>query len=91
MAQAQHGSAPDIAGKDRANPSSLILSAARLLDWLSRKHGKPSLAKAARTIERAIDEVLKDPARRTFDLGGALGTKAFTAAICEQMEGDTAE
>jgi 3-isopropylmalate dehydrogenase len=91
MAQAQHGSAPDIAGQDKANPSSLILSAARLLDWLSRKYGKPSLATAARTIESAIDEVLKDPARRTFDLGGSLGTRAFTSAICEQMECYTAE
>src|SRR5204863_9702375 len=40
MAQAQHGSAPDIAGQDRANPTSLVLSAAMLLEWLSIKHGK---------------------------------------------------
>ena len=88
MAQAQHGSAPDIAGQDKANPSSLILSAARLLDWMARKHEKPALAKAARMIERAVDEVLKDPARRTVDLGGPLGTKDFTASICEQIERD---
>jgi 3-isopropylmalate dehydrogenase len=88
MAQAQHGSAPDIAGQDKANPSSLILSAARLLDWMARKHEKPALAKAARMIERAVDEVLKVPARRTVDLGGPLGTKAFTASICEQIERD---
>ena len=41
MAQAQHGSAPDIAGKDLANPTSLILSAAMLLGWLARKHARP--------------------------------------------------
>ena len=41
MAQAQHGSAPDIAGQDRANPASLILSAAMLLGWLATRHGRP--------------------------------------------------
>ena len=91
MAQAQHGSAPDISGQDKANPTSLILSAALLLDWLARKHGKEPLAKGARIIERAVDEVLKDPGRRTSDLGGRLGTKAFTAAIGEQIGRDTLE
>src|SRR5208283_1014432 len=64
MAQAQHGSAPDIAGQDRANPSSLILSVGHLLDWMARKRMNESLAQGGRLIERAVDEVLKDPARR---------------------------
>src|SRR6202008_4226658 len=46
VAQAQHGSAPDIAGKDLANPSSLIGSAAMLLGWLGQKHGKDIYCKA---------------------------------------------
>jgi 3-isopropylmalate dehydrogenase len=91
MAQAQHGSAPDIAGQDKANPSSLILSAARLLDWLAGRHRNPVLAQAGRTIERAVDEVLQDTSTRTADLGGLLGTKAFTAAICEQIACDAVE
>jgi 3-isopropylmalate dehydrogenase len=78
MAQAQHGSAPDIAGQDRANPISLILSAAMLLQWLG-------FAQAHDAIEAAIDRLLKDPARRTRDLGGALGTKAFTQALCAEL------
>jgi 3-isopropylmalate dehydrogenase len=86
MAQAQHGSAPDIAGQGRANPTSLILSSAMLLDWLGRKRGKREFAAAARTIDRAVDAMLKDPARRTADLGGALGTRAFTAELCEQIK-----
>jgi isocitrate/isopropylmalate dehydrogenase len=86
MAQAQHGSAPDIAGQDRANPSSLVLSAAMLLEWLSVKHGKDSFATAARAIEGATDTLLKDPARRTPDLGGALGTKGFAEALCKEIE-----
>jgi len=86
MAQAQHGSAPDIAGKDKANPSSLILSAAMLLEWLSIKHGKPEFAQAQRVIEAAVDAVVKDPAGRTPDMGGTLGTKAFTDAVCREIE-----
>jgi isocitrate/isopropylmalate dehydrogenase len=86
MAQAQHGSAPDIAGQDRANPISLILSAAMLLDWLGRKRGSRELAAGAQIIERAVDAVLKDPARRTADLGGPLGTHAFTAELCKQIK-----
>ena len=45
MAQAQHGSAPDIAGKDKANPTSLILSAAMLLEWLSIRHRSDAFAR----------------------------------------------
>ncbi len=52
MAQAQHGSAPDIAGQDKANPVSLILSVAMLLGWLARKHGRRDLARAA-GVDRA--------------------------------------
>jgi len=85
MAQAQHGSAPDIAGKDKANPSSLILSAAMLLEWLSIKHGRQAFADAHRAIERALDAVLKDTARRTADLGGGLGTQAFTESLCREL------
>ena len=51
-AQAQHGSAPDIAGQDRANPTSLILSTAMLLDWMSRKREQPVLSRAAKLFDR---------------------------------------
>ena len=85
MAQASHGSAPDIAGKDVANPVSLVLSAAMLLDWLSMRHRNDALAKAHTTIEAAIDALLADPARRTRDLGGPLGTRAFADALCREI------
>lgn len=85
MAQAQHGSAPDIAGQDRANPASLILSAAMLLGWLARRHGRWELADAGRLIERAVDTLASDAARRTADLGGGLGTRAYTKALCEEI------
>lgn len=83
-AQAQHGSAPDIAGQDRANPTSLILSAAMLLDWLGARRGDPDLVRAARAIEDAVDSVLADPALRTADLGGPLGTHDFGHAVARR-------
>lgn len=87
MAQAQHGSAPDIAGKDCANPASLILSVGMLLQWLSTKHGEDRFAAAGRRIEEAVDAALRDPAGRTADLGGRLGTRAFTAGVCADLRG----
>ena len=84
-AQAQHGSAPDIAGQGRANPTSLILSAAMLLDWLASRHARPGFAHAAQAIEAAIDAVLNDPATRTPDLGGKLGTRAFAAEVASRL------
>ena len=84
-AQAQHGSAPDIAGQNVANPTSLIVSAAMLLDWLGKRHGEATLAQAARAIDAAVDRVLADPARRTPDLGGPLGTDAFARAVADAI------
>src|SRR3989440_657968 len=77
LAQAQHGSAPDIAGQDRANPASLIGSAAMLLPWLRERRNDARLTQAAAAIERAVDAVIAVPEWRTSDLGGPLGTKAF--------------
>jgi 3-isopropylmalate dehydrogenase len=85
MAQAQHGSAPDIAGQDRANPASLVLSAAMLLGWLGRKTSNENFAAAERSIDHAVDSLIKNPASRTRDLGGPLGTRAFGAALIGQL------
>jgi 3-isopropylmalate dehydrogenase len=90
MAQAQHGSAPDIQGQDKANPTSLILSAAMLLDWLGRRHDDETLTSAARAIETAVDAALRSPSTRTPDLGGPLGTAAFTSHVCEEIDGRSA-
>ena len=78
MAQAQHGSAPLLAGQDVANPSSLIGSAAMLLRWIARRHDAPHFCRAAEEVERAISSVVANPIKRTRDLGGGLGTKAYT-------------
>jgi isocitrate/isopropylmalate dehydrogenase len=76
-AQAQHGSAPDIQGQDKANPVSLMLSAAMLLEWLAARHKRSEFDRAAKAIESAIDAALQSPDTRTADLKGKLGTQAF--------------
>lgn len=81
VAQAQHGSAPDIAGRDLANPCSLIGSAAMLLNWLGERRRDPALLRAGQAIEAALDRTIRLPEQRTHDLGGTLGTKAFTERV----------
>jgi 3-isopropylmalate dehydrogenase len=88
LAQAQHGSAPDIAGQDRANPASLIGSAAMLLAWLGERRNDQRLTRAAATIDDALERAIASPQWRTADLGGPLGTKAFgerVAALVEEV------
>jgi len=75
--QPSHGTAPTIAGKGIANPVATILSLAMLLDWLDH----PETKRGARLIEAAVARVLADPANRTSDLGGPLGTSAITRKI----------
>ncbi|MFD2257065.1 isocitrate/isopropylmalate dehydrogenase family protein [Luteolibacter algae] len=76
--QPSHGTAPDIAGKDIANPVATILSAAMMLDWLG--HADP-----ADRIESAVSRVLADPSKRTPDMNGKLGTAEMTAAVIAEL------
>jgi len=85
VAQAQHGSAPDIAGKNVANPASLIGSAAMLLAWLGERRGDDKLTRSAAAIEAALDRVIATPDGRTPDLGGKLGTDAFGARVAQTL------
>jgi 3-isopropylmalate dehydrogenase len=85
VAQAQHGSAPDIAGGGIANPTSLIRSAAMMLDWRGRRDADPGLVAAAQRIEAAVEAVLDLPACRTRDLGGQAGTAAFAATVADVL------
>jgi len=87
VAQAQHGSAPDIAGQNVANPSALIGSAAMLLAWLGERHADDGLVRAARAIDAALDRLIAEPGSRTPDLGGPLGTDAFGAKVAQALAG----
>ena len=82
MAQATHGSAPDISGKGIANPFAMIKSAQMMLDWLGRRHQDPVALKAAEDIEWALEKVLEDKASVTPDLGGTASTTQMGEAVC---------
>ena len=84
MAQAAHGSAPDIAGQDRANPFSLILSAAQLLDWHADRLGSAAFTAAARAIGDAVAAAVS-AGEATADVGGRLGTAATGAGIAARV------
>ncbi|HTH99088.1 MAG TPA: isocitrate/isopropylmalate family dehydrogenase [Stellaceae bacterium] len=86
MAQAAHGSAPDIAGRDIANPFSLILSAALLFDWHGERKGDQRFGQAARAIEAAVARAIAS-GKATRDVGGHLGTAATGKAVAEILKG----
>jgi len=81
MAQATHGSAPDIAGKGIANPYAMIESSRMLLEWLGHQRGEPRAVEAARAISRATTAALADPAARTGDIRGTGNTRSMTQTI----------
>ena len=86
MAQAAHGSAPDIAGKNLANPFSLILSATQLLAWHGRRKNEPAFAEAASAIEKGVADAVAAH-EITRDIGGSLGTKETGEALASRLMG----
>ena len=87
MAQAVHGSAPDIAGKGIANPSAEILSAAMLLAWLADRRGDAALGRAGEAMQSAVDATLAGGKALTPDLGGKASTQQFADAVMATLEG----
>lgn len=81
MAQATHGSAPDIAGKNIANPYAMIMSGKMLLEWLGRKHGESRAIDAAGLMDVAMDTVIAEKSCLTVDLGGSAGTTQMGDAV----------
>ena len=86
MAQAQHGSAPDIAGKGIANPISIILSVGMMFSWLGVKNKNELLIKAGDCIDKAIDKHLMKKDCLTPDLGGNSTTKDVTNSILAELD-----
>lgn len=87
VAQAAHGSAPDIAGQNIANPTAMILSCGMLFDWLGRRHNRPELQEAAKRMDEVIEAQLAEDDGRTSDLGGPLSTDAFGEAVAKKLAG----
>jgi 3-isopropylmalate dehydrogenase len=81
MAQATHGSAPDIAGKNIANPYAMIMSGKMLYEWLGRKRNEPRAVEAAKRIDAAMDKVIAQAKHLTGDLGGRASTTEMGDAV----------
>ncbi|WGF87581.1 isocitrate/isopropylmalate dehydrogenase family protein [Marinivivus vitaminiproducens] len=79
--QPSHGSAPDIAGQGKANPTAMILSLAMLLDWLGERHDSQACAEAARAVEQGVDAAFGSGEVRSYDIGGRDGTGAIARAV----------
>src|SRR6266436_4698808 len=75
-----HGTAPDIMGQGRANPTGMILSAAMMLDWLADKHSLEGAAEAGERIERAVDKVYAGGIK-PMEFGGSNGTADIARAV----------
>ena len=80
MAQAVHGTAPDIAGKGKANPAALILSTALLLRWVYQRRRNRACKEAAALLERGVRAAIAG-GTLTPDLGGDASTTAFADAV----------
>jgi 3-isopropylmalate dehydrogenase len=76
-----HGTAPDIEGKDLANPIAMISSAAMMLEWLGLKFGNQYLCEDAAKLQNSIDIIMHDKNNLTQDLGGSATTSQTVAAI----------
>ncbi|MCH6576349.1 MAG: isocitrate/isopropylmalate dehydrogenase family protein [Proteobacteria bacterium] len=87
MAQAAHGSAPDIAGQGIANPFAEIMSMKMLLAWLGETRSDNALVAAAKAIEGAVDQAIADGKTLTPDLGGNASTQEMGAAIAGLVPG----
>jgi 3-isopropylmalate dehydrogenase len=85
MAQATHGSAPDIAGRGIANPYAMIESTRMLLDWLGHSRHQPAAVAAAAAMGQAMDHALADPMSRTGDIRGQGNTASMTEAIVKHI------
>jgi 3-isopropylmalate dehydrogenase len=81
MAQATHGSAPDIAGRNIVNPYALVMSGQMLLEWLGRKRSEPRAIEAAERIAKAVERVIAEGKSLTQDLGGRATTTQMGDAI----------
>jgi 3-isopropylmalate dehydrogenase len=76
-----HGSAPDIAGTGKANPTATFLSGAMMLEWLAIRHDTPACAEAAKLLRRAVDCAFAPGTLVTAEFGGKAGTYDVAAAV----------
>ncbi|MEP4379790.1 MAG: isocitrate/isopropylmalate family dehydrogenase [Alphaproteobacteria bacterium] len=80
-----HGTAPDIAGSGKANPTAMFLSGAMMLDWLGERHDAPELREGAEIFRSAVDTAFRDGALQPTELGGRDGLAAITERVRAEM------
>jgi 3-isopropylmalate dehydrogenase len=83
--QPSHGTAPQLAGKNVANPLATILSAAMMLDWLGDKHEDSTCIATADALESAVAQVLRDGDVLTADIGGTASTTEVAEAVADAV------
>jgi len=86
MAQATHGSAPDISGKGIANPYSMIESTQMMFDWLGHSRNIPEAVAMARSMSDATTMALANPNARTGDINGKGNTASMAKAVLEALK-----
>ncbi|MBI2771442.1 MAG: isocitrate/isopropylmalate dehydrogenase family protein [Burkholderiales bacterium] len=85
MAQATHGSAPDIAGRGIANPYAMMESTRMMFEWLGHSRANPGAVRMAASMSRAITEALGDSQARTGDIRGKGNTASMTDAVLRRI------
>ncbi|MBS1122234.1 MAG: 3-isopropylmalate dehydrogenase [Deltaproteobacteria bacterium] len=80
-----HGSAPPLAGKDRANPMAMLLATGEAMAWLGRRHGDDRLVRAHTAIEAAVASLVERGEPLTGDLGGTAGSRAVAQAVRDSV------
>jgi 3-isopropylmalate dehydrogenase len=85
MAQAAHGSAPDIAGQNKANPFSQVISASMLLTWYGQRKNIPAFIQASHALNDAVAQAIA-AGESTGDVGGRLGTKETGQALAARLQ-----
>jgi 3-isopropylmalate dehydrogenase len=85
--QPAHGTAPDIVGQGKANPTAMLLSAAMMLEWLADRHQDARLQDGAHLIERAVEQVFARGGIQPMEFGGPHGTRDITNAVVQALQG----
>lgn len=85
-----HGSAPDIAGQELANPTATLLSGAMMLEWLGDTHGIAACVTAGAVLDKAVDIAFGDGSLVPTELGGSAKTADITKAVLDVLESGAA-
>lgn len=81
-----HGSAPDIIGQGKANPTAMFLSAALMLDWLGHRFDSTAAVQGARHINKAVENAYASGELLPYELGGYSGTEVISAKVMSELQ-----